>query len=200
MALDVFIFAVAALFLKQTFAKVDYTKLDGLGQNSLARDAGEWAMAGEVPKVSKDGQFEVATFAGGCFWGTELHFQRMPGVIATCVGYTQGDVEKPTYQQVCSGSTGHTEGVQLIFDPSLCTYEELCEKLMSTVDPTALNRVGNDWGSRTARSLLPTRVSSPSHLFCPFHLLLPSTPEPCLLIPEEVFRMIIWRFCLLRCK
>jgi len=79
----------------------------------------------------------------------------MPGVIATCVGYTQGDVEKPTYQQVCSGSTGHTEGVQLIFDPSLCTYEELCEKLLSTVDPTALNRVGNDWGTQYRHGIYP---------------------------------------------
>jgi len=146
-ALDVFIFIVSALFLRQTLAKVDYSKLDGLEKNSLARQAGEWAMAGQVPKTSQDGKFEVATFAGGCFWGTELHFQRMPGVIATCVGYTQGEVERPTYSQVCSGSTGHTEGIQLLFDPDVCSYEELCAKLLSTVDPTALNRVGNDRGT-----------------------------------------------------
>ena len=161
-ALDVFIFIVSALFLKQTLAKVDYSKLDGLENNSLARDAGAWALAGEVPVISKDGRFEVATFAGGCFWGTELHFQRMPGVIATCVGYTQGEVETPTYQQVCSGSTGHTEGIQLIYDPSLCSYEELCGKLLSTVDPTALNRVGNDRG-------IPSLNVTPPHMLPPHY-------------------------------
>ena len=85
--LDSFIFVVSLVLLRQTFAKVNYAKLDGLEVNSLARDAGDWALAGEVPLTSKDGKYQVATFAGGCFWGTELHFQRMPGVIATCVGY-----------------------------------------------------------------------------------------------------------------
>ena len=72
----------------------------------------------------------------------------MPGVIATCVGYTQGSVTKPSYEQVCSGTTGHTEGIQLIFDPAVISYSQLCEKLLSTVDPTAKNRVGNDRGTQ----------------------------------------------------
>ena len=101
--LDVFLFVVSALLLKQTLATVDYAKLDGRDRKSLARDAGDWAMAGEVPTQSKCGKYQVATFAGGCFWGTELHFQRMPGVVATCVGYTQGGTDRPNYQQVCSG-------------------------------------------------------------------------------------------------
>ena len=62
-----------------------------------------------MPTVTKDG-LAVASFAGGCFWGTELHFQRLPGVVATCVGYTQGRTEKPSYKEVCGGTTGHTEG------------------------------------------------------------------------------------------
>ena len=77
-----------------------------------------------------------------------MHFQRIPGVVATCVGYTQGAVERPTYAQVCAGTTGHTEGIQLVYDAQVVEYEALCDKLLSTVDPTALNRVGNDVGTQ----------------------------------------------------
>lgn len=100
-------------------------------------------------------KYEVATFAGGCFWGTELHFQRLPGVIATCVGYTQGRTEKPSYGQVCSGTTGHTEGLQLLYDPAAVSYGELCDKLLSTVDSTAWNRVGNDIGTQYRHGIYP---------------------------------------------
>merc|ERR1719379_2605376 len=91
---------------------IDYSKLGGLPR-SFGREAGEYALRREVPERSADG-WAIATFAGGCFWGTELHFQRVPGVVATCVGYTQGGTEAPSYEQVCSGSTGHTEALQLI--------------------------------------------------------------------------------------
>ena len=109
--------------------------------------AGEWALKGEVPERSVDG-LEVATFAGGCFWGTELHFQRIAGVVTTCVGYTQGKDDMPTYQEICTGRTGHTEGIMLLFDPAKCSYQTLCEKLLSTVDPTLLNQVGSDYGTQ----------------------------------------------------
>jgi len=125
-----------------------YAELEGAEVGSFAREAGEAAVRGEVPTRTSDGRYEVATFAGGCFWGTELHFQRIPGVVATSVGYTQGEVEQPSYEQVCSGSTGHTEGLQLSFDPAVVSYGTLCEKLLATVDPTALNRVGNDRGTQ----------------------------------------------------
>ena len=130
-----------------------YGELDDSSVKSLARDAGEWALSGTVPTKSKDGRYEVATFAGGCFWGTELHFQRLPGVIETCVGYTQGDLLKPSYAQVCSGMTGHTEGLQITFDPSEISYDALCDKLLSTVDSSALNRVGNDRGTQYRHGL-----------------------------------------------
>lgn len=146
-ALDALFLAVSSFSLVRSFAKVDYTELDGPDEGSFAREAGEWALAGEVPVLSKDG-LEVATFAGGCFWGTELHFQRVDGVVATCVGYTQGAVERPNYEQVCSGSSGHTEGIQLTFDSSVISYEQLCLKLLSTMDATLLNRVGNDRGTQ----------------------------------------------------
>jgi peptide-methionine (S)-S-oxide reductase len=150
-AIDAILFTLAGVSLAKgagIIGQVDYAKLDGREVDSLACEAGEWALAGVVPTVDKEGRYEVATFAGGCFWGTELHYQRVPGVIATAVGYTQGRVVKPTYEQVCSGSSGHTEGIQLLFDPAVCSYESLCEKLLSTIDPTARNRVGNDAGTQ----------------------------------------------------
>jgi len=136
--------------------KSDYYKnLEGLDKNSLSSQAAEWALAGIVPTNSTDGKYQVATFAGGCFWGTELHFQRMPGVVATCVGYTQGQVEKPSYELVCSGTTGHTEGIQMLYDPDVISYNALCDKLLSTVDSTALNRVGNDRGTQYRHGIYP---------------------------------------------
>lgn len=86
--------------------------------------------------------------AGGCFWGTELHYQRLEGVIATCVGYTQGRVKFPTYGEVCMGRTGHTEATQIIYDPSKVSYVELCETLLSTIDPTLKDQVGRDFGTQ----------------------------------------------------
>jgi len=132
--------------LVKSFAKIDYQSLDDLKLNSLAQQAGQWAAQGIVPTTYE--QYQVASFAGGCFWGTELHYQRIPGVIATCIGYTQGAVESPTYDQVCSGSTGHTEGVQIIYDPTVVSYERLLTKLFSTIDPTLLNQVKNDRGTQ----------------------------------------------------
>lgn len=72
-------------------------------------------------------KYQVATFALGCFWGGELDFMRQPGVVGTAVGYTQGTVENPSYQQVCSGTTGHTEAIQVVYDSTKTTYETLCQ-------------------------------------------------------------------------
>jgi len=132
-----------------------YDDLEGFDVNSLSSQAAAWALAGEVPETSADGKYEVATFAGGCFWGTELHFQRMPGVVATCVGYTQGRTQKPSYGEVCGGTTGHTEAIQMLYDPAEVSYGELCDKLLSTFDSTALNRVGNDIGTQYRHGIYP---------------------------------------------
>jgi len=139
-----------ALLLK-SLQKIDYETLDDFDNNSLARQAGKWALDEEIPTtyLQANGTVcEVATFAGGCFWGTELHYQRIPGVVATCVGYTQGQIERPTYEQVCSGQSGHTEATQLMYDPTVCSFERLLNKLFDTIDPTALNRVGADRGTQ----------------------------------------------------
>jgi len=162
LALNGVLCAGSLVLLAKTFQKIDYDALEDLSQKSLARQAGAWALEGVVPTTfeirnnnTDDDQTtteatvcQVATFSGGCFWGTELHYQRIPGVIATAVGYTQGRIAQPTYEQVCSGTTEHTEAVQLLFDPTVCSYERLLDKLFETIDPTLLNRVGNDRGTQ----------------------------------------------------
>jgi len=121
--------------------EIDYSTMKGMA----AKEAAEYALAGLVKDKSKDGH-EFATFAGGCFWGLELAYQRVPGVIDTSVGYTQGKEDKPTYDYVCSGMSGHTEAVQVIFNPKEVTYEYLCKLLLTRINPTLKNQVGNDRG------------------------------------------------------
>merc|ERR1712060_538652 len=85
-------------------------------------------------KIAKE-DGEMATFAAGCFWGVQLAFQRVPGVASTMVGYTAGEKQHPTYQEVCTGSTGHTEALTMLFNPQLVTYRELLAVLFDRMDP-----------------------------------------------------------------
>jgi len=98
-------------------------------------------------KISKEDS-ETATFAAGCFWGVQLAFQRVPGVVSSMVGYTAGDKLHPTYQDVCNGDSGHTEAVQMLFNPEVVSYKELLAVLFDRMDPTTLNRQGNDRGTQ----------------------------------------------------
>jgi peptide-methionine (S)-S-oxide reductase len=91
---------------------------------------------------------EKATFAAGCFWGVEAAFRRLEGVTATAVGYMGGTLDNPSYGDVCTGETGHAEVVQVEYDPSRVTYEELLEVFWSNHDPTTLNRQGPDVGEQ----------------------------------------------------
>eukprot|EP00565_Helicotheca_tamesis_P005117 CAMPEP_0185725650 /NCGR_PEP_ID=MMETSP1171-20130828/1857_1 /TAXON_ID=374046 /ORGANISM="Helicotheca tamensis, Strain CCMP826" /LENGTH=372 /DNA_ID=CAMNT_0028393829 /DNA_START=177 /DNA_END=1295 /DNA_ORIENTATION=+ len=98
----------------------------------------------------KDCRYEVATFALGCFWGGELSYQRQQGVVGTKVGYTQGDKLNPTYKEVCSGTTGHTEAIQVIYDPSIVSFKDLVNIAVKKLgnDVYKLNQVGNDRGTQ----------------------------------------------------
>ena len=89
-----------------------------------------------------------ATFAAGCFWGVEEAFRTLDGVQRTEVGYMGGTTENPTYQQVCSGATGHAEVVDIQFDPEVIDYRQLLEKFWNKHNPTTLNRQGWDLGTQ----------------------------------------------------
>lgn len=103
----------------------------------------------ERSKMEKTtGILEKATFAGGCFWCMEAPFDTLPGVVSVTVGYTGGTVENPTYEQVSSGGTGHTEAVQIVFDPSKTGYAKLLEIFWRNIDPTVKDRQFCDVGSQ----------------------------------------------------
>jgi len=108
-----------------------------------------WDFVEGGEEVIKD-KYEVATFALGCFWGGELAYQRMPGVVGTHVGYTQGQKENPTYEEVCSGTTGHTEAIRVIYDPNSVSYSSLVQLALDRLggDVYKLNQVGNDRGTQ----------------------------------------------------
>ncbi len=91
---------------------------------------------------------DTATLANGCFWCTEAIFEQLEGVISATSGYTDGQTKNPTYKEVCSGETGHAECLQIVYDPSKISFDELLEVFWKTHDPTTLNRQGNDVGTQ----------------------------------------------------
>eukprot|EP00929_Paragymnodinium_shiwhaense_P059157 TRINITY_DN29612_c0_g1_i3.p1 TRINITY_DN29612_c0_g1~~TRINITY_DN29612_c0_g1_i3.p1 ORF type:complete len:184 (+),score=24.04 TRINITY_DN29612_c0_g1_i3:88-639(+) len=105
------------------------------------------AFRGEVADRSEDG-WHIATFAGGCFWGPQLLFDRVPGVVATSVGYTQGNTDQPSYGTICTGLSWHTEAVQVYFDEAQVTYDQLLEEFWRSIDPTVRNGQGHDSGTQ----------------------------------------------------
>lgn len=91
---------------------------------------------------------EIATFGAGCFWGIEAAFRRVPGVLDAAVGYSGGRTENPSYQDVCTDTTGHAEVVQVTFDPAKLSYDQLLDVFWTIHDPTQVNRQGPDYGKQ----------------------------------------------------
>ena len=91
---------------------------------------------------------EKATFGAGCFWGVEVKFGQIPGVLETAVGYEGGELPHPTYKEVCTDRTGHAEVVDLTFDPERVKYEQILDAFFELHDPTQMNRQGPDYGSQ----------------------------------------------------
>lgn len=103
--------------------------------------------------MEDQGVYDTATFANGCFWCTEAIFQQLKGVEKVTSGYMGGKTLNPTYKEVCSGTTGHAECLQVIYNPKVITYDELLEVFWQTHDPTTLNRQGNDVGTQYRSSV-----------------------------------------------
>ncbi|GEM_PF-46396 len=115
-------------------------------KNSASNRASE--NMNDESKTEPEPKLEVATFGNGCFWCTEAVFQRVKGVKRVVSGFMGGQVDNPTYEQVCSGRSGHAEVLQIEFDPKVVSYEKLLEVFWRTHDPTTLNRQGNDVGTQ----------------------------------------------------
>jgi peptide-methionine (S)-S-oxide reductase len=106
------------------------------------------SMNAQTSPTNAPPKIETATFGGGCFWCAEAVFQRIPGVKSVTSGFAGGTVPNPTYEQVCTGETGHAEVIQVKFDPALLPYSKLLEIFWEAHDPTTLNRQGNDAGTQ----------------------------------------------------
>ncbi|MFA5162230.1 MAG: bifunctional methionine sulfoxide reductase B/A protein [Elusimicrobiales bacterium] len=100
------------------------------------------------PAKAKELGYQEATFAGGCFWGMQAYFKKVKGVLSVRAGYTGGHAANPDYKQVCAGSTGHAEAVDIIFDPKIVSYKRLLEHFWELHNPTSLNKQGGDSGSQ----------------------------------------------------
>lgn len=111
----------------------------GFGSARTAENMDSTIPQGPDDDIPAPGQ-QFAQFGAGCFWGVELAFQRVPGVTKTEVGYSQGLLHNPTYEDICSGSTNHSEVVRIQYDPKNCSYESLLDVFWARHDPTTLNR------------------------------------------------------------
>jgi peptide-methionine (S)-S-oxide reductase len=135
-----FLFSQLALLLGTVFSAPAATK-----NPFFMNESPNLTLATEAPPT--DG-LQVATFGNGCFWCTEAVFQQLDGVVKVESGYSGGRVKNPSYREVCTGTTGHAEVIQITYDPKKISFEELLEVFWKTHDPTTLNRQGADVGTQ----------------------------------------------------
>lgn len=129
--------------------------ISGCGAYSMPNTGGELVNDADLPPADADGPLALATFGGGCFWCTEAVYQQLKGVHQVESGYAGGAAPNPTYEAVCSGTTGHAEVIQITYDPQVISYAKLLEVFWQSHDPTTPNRQGNDVGSQY-RSIILT--------------------------------------------
>jgi peptide-methionine (S)-S-oxide reductase len=113
-------------------------------------------------KMNFKGKTDTATFAAGCFWCVEAQFSQLKGVDTVLSGFSGGHVKNPTYEEVCTGTTGHAEACNIIYDPSVITYDELLAAFFTAHDPTQLNRQGNDVGTQYRSAIFYHNASQKS--------------------------------------
>jgi peptide-methionine (S)-S-oxide reductase len=115
---------------------------------SLTNASSSTTQSTVAENITGNDKLDTATFGTGCFWCTEAIFQELKGVKKVTSGYSGGHVANPSYEQVCTGTTGHAECIQVLYDPKVVTYDELLQVFWQTHDPTTLNRQGNDVGTQ----------------------------------------------------
>lgn len=138
--------AAALIAVGATFLNSQQVARNSKG--SVSAIPGKEGMKLDYHDKAKAKGHELALFAAGCFWGVEADFRQIPGVIATAVGFTGGDVPNVSYQQVCEGDTGHAEAVLVEYDPKKVNYEFLVRVFFENHDPTTVNRQGPDFGAQ----------------------------------------------------
>lgn len=135
----------------------------GLFAKSANRNENMPKQAAAAPKIDAANLSDIY-FAGGCFWGVEEYFSRIPGVYDVTVGYANGTKENPTYREVCSGTTGHTETVHIRYDAKIISLETLTRQFFKIINPVSVNRQGNDIGSQYRTGMYYVRAEDESVL------------------------------------